>query len=132
MSRRFLFTLMVTVLLPVTLITALIAVVPNNNQGKSVPKAVAGSNLVPTGTWSNLPNFATVLLNYSPNLNVPAPLKLRRAAAAAYPPNGKVYIIGARHRADGDDITSAWIWEYNPAAPVTPTQKSALIDNTPY
>jgi len=81
---------MVTVLLPVTLITALIAVVPNNNQGKSVPKAVAGSNFVPTGTWANLPNFATVLLNYSPNLNVPAPLKLRRGARRCFspPPQG--------------------------------------------
>ena len=82
----------------------------------------------PQGVWSDLPNFPTVSLGFSNDPNANGPLRLKRAGAAVYYPTGKIYILGGRHRVDGDDIGSRWIWEYTPGNPGTLTQKAALLD----
>ena len=86
----------------------------------------------PLGVWSDLPNFPNVSLGFSNDPNANGPLRLKRAGAAAYHPNGKIYILGGRHRIDGDDIGSRWIWEYTPGNPGTLAQKAALLDANNY
>src|SRR5215203_5054150 len=89
----------------------------------------------PSGTWSDLPVFPNMQLNWGSGacqgIAGTSPLTLKRSSAVAYPPNGKVYLFGGRHRADGDDITSQWIWEYTPGAG-SYVQKTALLDTCAY
>jgi N-acetylneuraminic acid mutarotase len=82
----------------------------------------------PLGVWSDIANFPTVTLGFSNDPQPTGPLRLKRAGAAAYHPNGKIYILGGRHRVDGDDIGSRWIWEYTPGNPGTIAQKAAMLD----
>jgi hypothetical protein len=132
MSRRFLYALVMAVLLPVALV-ALLVQTAQKDFTKSVSKAVSDPGFVAGSAWTDLPAFPSVILNFLyHDPQTPTPLKLKRAGAAAYPPNGKIYVLGGRNRTDGDDINSTWIWEYDPSAPATPVQKSALLDNTSY
>src|SRR5205814_2675467 len=78
-------------------------------------------------TWVDIAPFPTITLSPTPGTT---PLKLKRAGAAAYPPNGKLYVLGGRHGTDGEDVTLQWIWEYTPGNPGTWLRKSALLDGS--
>ncbi len=72
-----------------------------------------------------------------------APLQtpLKRAAAAAYPPNGKIYLFGGRGIAtysgghssstDGEDLAKTGIYEYTPGTPGTWALKAATLPVAP-
>src|SRR5215218_9987068 len=66
--------------------------------------------------WADIQSFPTYQVDVSPT---PPPgsgvLKAKRVGAAAYPPNGKLYVLGGRHGADGQDVPLRDIWEYDPA-----------------
>ncbi|MEO8287485.1 MAG: S-layer homology domain-containing protein [Chloroflexota bacterium] len=137
MTRRFLYSLVISVLIPVMLVTLLIVVTSSsspggNNGAQKESKVVSDPGYVPSGAWSDLPLLPTVSLGFGNQQAPNAPLKLKRAGAAAYPANGKIYILGGRHRADGDDMGSSWIWEYDPANPTSFTRKNAQVDSGPY
>ena len=75
------------------------------DSGTGVASAAKEPGYVPSGVWSNLPALPTVTLGFGSGQygdEGNTALKLKRASAVAYPPNGKVYILGGRHRADGD------------------------------
>ncbi|MEO5951976.1 MAG: kelch repeat-containing protein, partial [Chloroflexia bacterium] len=95
----------------------------------------SGKGFTTLGTWSDLPVFPNMQLNFGSGAcqgsSGAVPLTLKRSSAVAYPPNGKVYLFGGRHRADGDDITSQWIWEYTPGAG-SYVQKAAQLDTCAY
>jgi len=96
------------------------AAVPSaQSAGMTKPDAVA------TGAWSDITPFPTVSFSPTPGSY---PLKLKRAGAACYFPNGKCYVMGGRHGIDGEDITSQFIWEYTPGSPDSWTRKNALLD----
>ncbi|MBF6612349.1 MAG: S-layer homology domain-containing protein [Chloroflexi bacterium] len=78
-----------------------------------------------TGTWADIAPWPTVTIQATPGSY---PLQLKRAGAAAYEPNGKVYVLGGRHGLDGQDYPLQWIWEYTPGDPGTIVQKNALLD----
>src|SRR5436190_1743083 len=79
-----------------------------------------------TGIWRYIAPLPTVETSVTPE---PSLLKLKRAGAAAYPRNGKLYVLGGRHGTDGEDINLQNIWEYSPGGPLTWTLKSALLDD---
>jgi hypothetical protein len=79
------------------------------------------------GTWSDIAPFPTVTIEFTP---APTSLKLKRAGGAAYPPNGKVYLLGGRHGTDGEDINLRRIWEYTPGTD-TWISKTAALDLGP-
>jgi len=85
------------------------------------PNAPSASN------WVDIAPFPTVTIEFTP---VATSLKLKRAGAAAYPPNGKVYLLGGRHGTDGEDTSMRNIWEYTPGSPGTWISKTALLDTT--
>jgi len=92
-----------------------------------VAAAQAGARrLAPAGAWSAIATFPAALVSPTPGTN---PLLIKRAAAAAYPPNGNVYLLGGRHGLDGQDTALRWIWEYSPSAN-TWLMKNALLDGT--
>jgi N-acetylneuraminic acid mutarotase len=78
----------------------------------------------PSGVWADIAAIPTVSITPTPGTY---PLRLKRAAAAAYPPNGNIYVLGGRHGIDGEDVALQWIWEYNPGANSW-TRKNALLD----
>ncbi len=78
-------------------------------------------------TWMDVAPFPTVSIPPTPGSY---PLKLKRACAAAYPSNGKVYLFGGRHGTDGEDITLQWIWELTPGDPGSWVRKNALLDGS--
>ena len=84
---------------------------------------------VATGVWTDTAPFPTITLSPTPGT---FPLKLKRAGAASYPPNGKLYVMGGRHGTDGEDTTLQWIWEYSPGEPGPGTwlRKNALLDSS--
>jgi hypothetical protein len=129
MSRRIL-NLVMVLLLPVGLVLLLTLIAGANRDTKTIGVA-AGPVSAPDGTWSDLPPLPTVVLNWGSSPGSPSPLKLKRAGAVAYPPNGKIYILGGRHRSDGDDINSQWIWEYTPGNS-TFIRKNAVLDSSLY
>ncbi|MGA7730800.1 MAG: S-layer homology domain-containing protein [Chloroflexia bacterium] len=137
MSKR-ITNLIILFLIPVALIGGLTVFTANQGaQGTRVASVANGQSFVPAGTWSDLPVFPSVVLNFGGSSSGctgtggSSPLKLKRALAVAYPPNGKVYILGGRHRADGDDINSEWIYEYTPGGG-SYTLKNARLDSCFY
>ncbi|HST04250.1 MAG TPA: S-layer homology domain-containing protein [Chloroflexia bacterium] len=95
-----------------------------------------GPDAQPAGTWDYVAPLPTIsLADFYPCSPVPCtpqgvdtPARIKRAVAAAYPPNGKVYLFGGRHGLDGnEDFPLRWVFEYNPGAD-TWTQKNALLD----
>ena len=137
MSKRFL-NLLILALVPMALVAGLaVYAVGQGAAGTRVARVASGQDFVPAGVWSNLPVFPSVVLNFGGSSSgcigttASSPLKLKRALAVAYPANGKVYILGGRHRADGDDINSEWIYEYTPGGG-SYTLKNARLDNCRY
>lgn len=128
LPRRRVMSWLLAVLLPVALIVVAIVLA----SGAGVPSASVVGPSPSVGSWSNLPNFPAVDLGF-PGNGAPStgPLKLKRAVAVAYPHNGRIYILGGRHRPDGEDIGVRWIWEYNPTTNAL-AQKSALLDGEAY
>jgi hypothetical protein len=117
----------VAAILPLALV-ALAWVFANGGPGKPAKVIDAGVKpIVPAGSWGDVVNFPIVTLGFWGEESPTGPLYLKRAVAAGYPPNGKVYILGGKHRPDGADIGVRWIWEYNPANN-TLTQKNAMLD----
>ena len=94
--------------------------------GTPVP-VEGGSALRPAAGWVDIAPFPTVVVSPTPGTS---PLRLKRAAAAAYFPNGLIYVLGGRHGVDGEDVAMRWIWAYDPAAN-TWTRKNALLDADP-
>jgi hypothetical protein len=78
----------------------------------------------PAGVWTDIATFPAAIVSPTPGTN---PLHIKRAGAAAYFPNGNVYLLGGRHGVDGQDVALRWIWQYAPGAN-TWTQKTALLD----
>src|SRR4051812_42222635 len=97
------------------------AQVPAVAPGPQQPNAPSASS------WVDVAPFPTVTIDFTP---APTSLKLKRAGAAAYPPNGKLYVLGGRHGTDGEDTSQRLIWEYSPGSPGTWTQKTSLLDTT--
>jgi hypothetical protein len=89
--------------------------------------AAAQAKAAPNGIWEDIAPFPTVSVSPTPGTY---PLKLKRAGAAAYPPNGKIYVMGGRHGTDGEDVTLQWIWEYSPGNPGSWVRKNALLDGS--
>ena len=89
----------------------------------AAPK-VAGPSVA---NWVDIAPFPTVTVSPTPGTTS---LRLKRAGAAAYPPNGKVYVLGGRHGTDGEDISSRWIWEYTPGSPGSWAVKNSLLDGS--
>src|SRR5690348_1362787 len=69
--------------------------------------------LTVNGSWSAIATFPAVTLSPTPGTQ---PLKIKRDAAVAYPPNGKIYVLGGRHGTDGEDWALTNILEYSPQA----------------
>src|SRR5436305_1354338 len=67
---------------------------------QSPPSNASAPNLAPNAVWADVAPFPTVTISPTPGSY---PLKLKRAGAAAYPPNGKIYVMGGRHGVDGED-----------------------------
>jgi hypothetical protein len=137
MSKRIL-KLFILALIPVGLLAGLAVLAGGQGTtGKTAAAVASSKEFVPTGGWSDLPAFPSVVLNFGGSssgcvgTSASSPLKLKRALAVAYPPNGKVYILGGRHRADGDDINSEWIYEYTPGGG-SYVLKNARLDNCRY
>jgi hypothetical protein len=78
----------------------------------------------PQGVWTDIATFPAAVVSPTPGTN---PLRIKRAGAAAYPPNGNIYLLGGRHGVDGEDVALRWIWQYAPGSN-TWTQKTALLD----
>src|SRR5437868_46471 len=66
------------------------------------PAALAAKPARPgVGNWSAIASFPIVTVYTTPG---PSPLRLKRAGAVGYPPNGKLYVLGGRHGTDGEDL----------------------------
>src|SRR5687767_3335255 len=90
--------------------------------GQAQATAVAG----PNGAWQDIAPFPSVSIPPTPGS---IPLRLKRANAAAYPPNGKLYVLGGRAGTDGDDTTLRNIFEYTPSTNSW-VQKAGLLDDS--
>ncbi len=100
--------------------------------GQAVAAVVAQATRVaaaqvhmPQAVWNDIATFPAAVVSPTPGLN---PLRIARAAAAGYFPNGKIYLLGGRHGVDGEDVPLRTIYEYAPGAN-TWTQKAALLDS---
>lgn len=130
MRKRLLYSLAVGILLPVAAFLLFMALSSNSASPDPSSMAVPGNKeRAPLGVWSDTANFPSVSLGFPGDMAATGPLRLKRAGAAYYPPNNRIYILGGRHRADGEDIGSQWIWEYNPSTN-TFSQKTALLDGS--
>ena len=125
LSRRFLSSIAI-LLLPIGLVVLLAVVVSQlaahsdlNASGKVGPQPAYIN-----GSWNAIATFPAVSLSPTPGTN---PLKIKRDAAVAYPPNGNIYVLGGRHGIDGEDWGLAAILQYSPSAN-TWTVKSSQID----
>ncbi len=81
----------------------------------------------PSGTWATIAPFPTISVSPTPGSY---PARIKRGGAAAYPPNGKVYLMGGRIGVDGEDSSLRSIFEYTPGDPGSWVRKSALLDGT--
>src|SRR5215217_6314248 len=112
MSKRF-FNIALVLLLPVALVALVSLFMADGSKQKSATQVVQVANnpgFVPNGVWSDLPNFPNTSLDFGSSGSGPSvPLQMKRAGAAAYPPNGKIYLFGGRHRNDGNDISLPYI-----------------------
>jgi hypothetical protein len=135
MTRRF-FKIAPVLLIPVALVALLsffMASASRNSSDKQVVSVANNPGFVPTGSWADLPNFPNTTLDFGNSGSGPSvPLQMKRSGAAAYPPNGKIYLFGGRHRNDGNDISLPYIWEYDPAVPATPVVKSTQLEPNQY
>src|SRR5436190_9146396 len=91
--------------------------------GTSAPKPQQPN----ASSWVDIAPFPTVTIDFTPG---PTSLRLKRAGAACYAPNGKCYVMGGRHGTDGEDISMRNIWEYSPGSPGTWLTKTALLDTS--
>src|SRR5205823_10971859 len=99
----------------------------SNVNAPAPPAKAAKAGPAAINTWVDIAPFPTITLSPTPGS---FPLKLKRAGAACYQPNGKCYVLGGRHGTDGEDTTLQWIWEYTPGSPATWVRKNALLDQT--
>jgi hypothetical protein len=97
----------------------------SNKPVNQVQSSVVKAKSVATEVWATVAPLPSVTLSPTPGTN---PLKLKRGGAAAYPPNGKVYLMGGRHGVDGEDTTLTNIYEYTPGNPGRWLLKGAQID----
>src|SRR5437588_11955477 len=95
-SRRFISSIAI-LLLPIGLVVLLAVVVSqlasHSDPSDAATKVGPQPNYI-TGSWSAVATFPAVNLSPTPGTN---PLKIKRDAAVAYPPNGKIYVLGGRH-----------------------------------
>jgi hypothetical protein len=125
LSRRFLSS-MAILLLPIGLVV-LLAVVVSQLTAHSDAAKVGPQPAYINGSWSAIATFPAIAISPTPGAN---PLKIKRDAAVAYPPNGKVYAFGGRHGTDGEDISPDQILEYSPTSNSWAI-KSAYFDAPP-
>src|SRR4029077_1910115 len=121
-SRRIISSLAI-LLLPVGFVL-LLAVAANWFSHSSDTASKVGP-LTVNGSWSAIATFPAVTLSPTPGTN---PLKIKRDAAVAYPPNGDIYVLGGRHGIDGEDWALNDILQYSPSAN-TWTVKAGQIDS---
>ncbi len=131
MSKRLLGSVFFASTLTLLLLAVAVVFTGSATQAQAVLKApqsnVDVSSLAPNAVWGDIAPFPTVTISPTPGSY---PLKLKRANAAAYPGNGKVYVMGGRHGTDGEDVTLQWIWEYTPGNPGSWVRKNALLDGS--
>jgi plastocyanin len=140
MTKRLLGSVVIASMMALALFVVAMAFAANSTQAEqslaaNISGAAAQSTAVakdgkaarPDGVWTDVAPFPTVTIEFTPQ---PQSLRLKRAGAAAYPPNGNIYILGGRHGVDGEDWPLRWIWQYTPGNPGTITQKAALLDGT--
>jgi subtilisin-like proprotein convertase family protein len=146
MTRRFVSSIVVALSLCALLFVATAVFAAGTTQAGPVSAAQGQSNAEKgqggaeraEGTWSDVAPFPTISVTEwypcSPapctptGVNVSA--RIKRAGAAGYHPNGKLYMMGGRHGLDGqEDYPLRWIWEYDPTAN-TWTRKTALLEGT--
>jgi hypothetical protein len=122
-SRRF-FSSLAILLLPIGLVV-LLAVVVSQLSSSSGAAKVGPQPAYINGSWSAIATFPAVTLSPTPGTN---PLKIKRAAAVAYPPNGDIYLLGGRHGVDGEDWALNKILQYAPVSDSW-TVKAGQIDS---
>src|SRR5947209_5538160 len=102
MSKRLLGSLVLASTSTLLLLVAAMVFASSSNQTQAAlaaaPSHVSAPGLAPNSVWVDVAPFPTVTIDFTPTASS---LKLKRAGAAAYPPNGKVYVMGGRHGADG-------------------------------
>jgi plastocyanin len=133
MSKRFLGSVVFAFALTVLMFAATAVFFSKSTQAEIAGVALSGVQApdlkapvsAPDGAWSDIAPFPTATIDFTPT---PALLRLKRAGAAAYPLNGKIYVMGGRHGTDGEDTTLRWIWEYTPGSPGSWLRKNALLD----
>jgi hypothetical protein len=136
MTRRFLNSIVVGLSLSVALFAAAAIFGASGTQAGPATAAPDVPPAAAQGTWADIAPFPTIsVTEFYPcdpepctptGVNVPA--RIKRAGAAAYHPNGKLYLLGGRHGLDGvENFPLRWIWEYDPAA-TTWTRKNALLE----
>ncbi len=97
----------------------------SNSIQNGVVAQAAGKSNSPLGVWATIAPFPTVTISPTPGSY---PLKLKRANATSYFPNGRLYVLGGRHGVDGEDSSLHSIYEYTPGNPGTWLAKAAQID----
>src|SRR5437660_4370264 len=99
MSKRLLGSVLFASAFTLLLLVAALVIASSSNQAQaalaSAPSHVSGPGLVPNAAWVDIAAFPAV--TYSPTPGAATAAKLKRAGAAAYPPNGKVYLLGGRN-----------------------------------
>ena len=103
------------------------AAVPATASSSQAHAAQGQAKTAPNGIWEDIAPYPTISVSPTPGTY---PMRLKRAAAAAYPPNGKIYQFGGRHGVDGEDTQLQWIWEFTPGNPGTWVRKNALLDSS--
>src|SRR5690349_14331634 len=98
MSRRFFSSIMI-LLLPVGLVV-LLSVIVTQWGALSGNSTKLGPNTL-DGVWTDIATFPAATVSATPGTS---PLKIKRAAAVAYPADGKIYLLGGRHGLDGEDV----------------------------
>ena len=141
MTRRIFGFIVIIPAVALLLAAIALAVLAGGTQAREAPQAAAANAAAPPAAapadqaaaphqpqavWTDIAPFPTVSVSPTPGTY---PLRLKRAAAAAYFPNNKVYVLGGRHGIDGEDVALQWIWEYTPGAN-TWALKNALLDGS--
>jgi plastocyanin len=132
MTKRLIGSILVASTLGVLLFT--VSILLSNSTSQAQPNAGAplqgkqpDQPLAPRAVWTDIAPFPTITLSPTPGT---FPLKLKRANATGYFPNGKLYVMGGRHGVDGEDTTMRDIWEYTPGDPGSWLHKNALLDGS--
>src|SRR6476620_9407934 len=103
MNRRTLLLAVAAFTFTMFLIAATLAFFAGSTQASAPTGSITGPAVPNVSSWVDIAAFPAV--TYSPTPGAAAPAKLKRAGAAAYPPNGKVYLLGGRNGTDGEDIS---------------------------